>query len=439
MQDRAFSKFQSVSFETLETRCHLSASATATPAYATTGGEFAIFVPLARSIDRGAVGPVINIPGTLPTPTIYEAPIRITQGGTYSGNWQSLDRNTPAILIMTDEPVVIENSNIMARGELIASYVSGADITIRNTVGTGLNSMVAGTTTGRFLHAEGFKRVVIENNEMNGTAGIYLADYSGNGTASESIRVVGNIAKNIDGRQSNGAGGYLADGWESRQFVQLNRVRHLAGVEIAWNQVINEPGKSRVEDNISIHLSSGTADSPIRIHDNYIDGAYPTNAAGDSYSGGGIMLSDGSSSSVDDAVSYVHAYNNQVIATTNYGIAISSGHNNAFYGNRIIASGRLDDGTIISAQNVGAYVWDMNGDATRGTFFNNVAYDNFIRWGTPANGATATNNYWMPDAAAAYNNTTEPGRITTETEAAEWTYWQDKLAATEISIGVMPR
>ena len=60
--------------------------------------------------------------------------------------------------------------------------------------------------------------------------------------------------------------------------AQLDKVRHLAGVEIAWNEVINEPGNSAVEDNISIYLSSGTPQSPIRIHDNFIRGAFPISA-----------------------------------------------------------------------------------------------------------------------------------------------------------------
>ncbi len=34
------------------------------------------------------------------------------KGGTYSGNWESLDSRTPAVSVQTSEPVIIENSNI---------------------------------------------------------------------------------------------------------------------------------------------------------------------------------------------------------------------------------------------------------------------------------------------------------------------------------------
>jgi hypothetical protein len=38
---------------------------------------------------------------------IYAGPIVITKGGTYSGNWQSLDWRTPAVRIRTSQPVII--------------------------------------------------------------------------------------------------------------------------------------------------------------------------------------------------------------------------------------------------------------------------------------------------------------------------------------------
>src|SRR5207244_2617275 len=132
-------------------------------------------------------------------------------------------------------------------------------------------------------------------------------------------------AKNIDGRASNGHGGYYFEPDEDYvQFFQIDGVRSIHNADVGWNQVINEPGKSLVEDNISIYKTSGTPDDPFKIHDNYIDGGYPYNPAGsDEYTGGGIMLSDQGSA-------FISAYRNQVLDTTNYGMAISSGHDNVF-------------------------------------------------------------------------------------------------------------
>ncbi len=351
-------------------------------------------------------------------------PVVITQGGTYSGSWESLDAGVPAVQIATSEPVIIVNSEIRSRGDLIVATVDGADITIRNTAGYALNPEVINQSPGRFLNLDGFVSVVVEQCYMEGTAGIYLADYRGDYTDAQTVRIMANQARNIDGRFSDGNGGFLfgSDDCDLVQFVQLNGVHGIRGAEIAWNEVINEPGKSRVEDNISIHDSSGTADSPILIHDNYLQGAYAADPSGDgSYAGGGIMLSDNGSS-------YVNAYGNQVIGTTNYGMAISSGHDNVFYNNRIISSGLLPDGTRAASQNVGAYIWNHNGDRT---FANNSGYGNLIGWVL----GDGRNDAWVPDAALWINNTSFAGQVTLATENAEWTLWQGKLAENAVFLG----
>ena len=54
------------------------------------------------------------------TPAIvYSGPIVITSGGTYSGNWQSNNPNVAAVTISTTAPVIINNSNIQSKGDLI--------------------------------------------------------------------------------------------------------------------------------------------------------------------------------------------------------------------------------------------------------------------------------------------------------------------------------
>src|SRR5438552_2096729 len=84
--------------------------------------------------------------------------------------------------------------------------------------------------------------------------------WGGDGTKRRGVRGERNRYRNIDGRKSDGKGGYLTGAHELVQFVQFDKVRHIPGVEIAWNEVVNEPGQSAVEDNISIYLSSGTND-----------------------------------------------------------------------------------------------------------------------------------------------------------------------------------
>lgn len=362
-------------------------------------------------------------------PIVYQSPITITKGGTYRGNWQSLNANVAAVTIKTSEPVIIENSKVRGRGHLIQIFKGSTNVTVRNTYGYGLNPKVVGRIPGRFLDIDMPVNIVVENCYMQSTSGISLY----NGSANQSVKIRYNRVRNIDGRKSDGKDGFIAE-FDWSQFVQLNQMRHVRGVEIAWNEVINEPYKSRVEDNISIYRSSGTSSSPILIHNNYIQGGYPANPARDEYSGGGIMLGDGSSSTISDAVGFVWAYNNHVVSTTNYGIAISAGHNNKFYNNRIISSGLLPNGTRLAAQNVGSYIWDINGDIFKGTFHNNFAHDNTIGWFGP-NGAR--NDMWLPgcESGKCKNNKSLPNPISRHTEEAEFQIWLKKVASNKVVIG----
>ena len=344
----------------------------------------------------------------------------------------------PAVTVATSDPVTIENSMIRSRSDLIRGTVDHLKLTVRNTTAFGLNPNLRGQAPGRFINCYGLDSIAIENNTLTGTAGIYLGLYEGNHTPAQTVTVLRNAAYNIDGRHSDGRGGFLSGAGDNDlvQFLQFDKVRQVPGIEIAWNQVINLPGQSRVEDNISIYQSSGTAASPIQIHDNYIQGAYPANPAAQDYSGGGIMLSDGFGDSRSSDSGYVRAYRNQVIATTNYGIAISSGHDDSFYDNRIVSSGLLPDGTPIAAQNTGAYLWNA---AHEPFFANNTAYDNLIGWmARDPSGAWTRNDSWMPDAAGPHPTAHYPSPITRATELAEYDLWVQKLQKTRISVGAAP-
>lgn len=381
----------------------------------------------------------------------YSGPITITRGGVYRGNWRSLDPKRAAVTIKTDQPVVIENSNIQSRGDLILTAYVKARLTVRNTRGVALNPncpLARYCYPGRFLHAEEFRSLTVLNNEMVGTSGMYFRKYLGDAARGESIRVIGNRARNIDGRYSTGPNTF-SSGNKARlvQFVQFNDVRDLAGAEIAWNEVINEPGKSRPEESVNMYVSSGTAKSPIRIHDNYIQGAYPANPLDPVYSGGGMMLGDGSAKTLKTAAAYIQAYHNVIIGTGNQGIAIAAGHDIQAYENRVLSSGYLPDGRPLPSQNVGIYVWDFHGDRARGTFFNNSARDNLVGWNTPLR-KTPTNNWWFPTCPQLWpqkgggtvkgcsGNRAVPGRVTQTMERQEYQAWLQRVKAKGVQLGV---
>jgi hypothetical protein len=379
-------------------------------------------------------GTITAVQPTAPSTITWSGPITITKGGTYSGNWQSLSPSTPAVSIQTTQPVTIINSNVQSEDTLIESMTHGANLTVKNTHGWALNPNVSGQSPGRFINAEYFSNLDFENNTMAGTSGIEMGYWQpstslpGGGT----VKVLYNNALNIDGRWSDGNGGFLTGANQNDyvQFAQFNDDYGMTGAEIAWNQVVNQPGQSRPEDNISVFESSGTSSSPILIHDNYIQGAYAADPANDSsYTGGGIMLSDGSTGVLATDPGYVSAYNNIIISTSNYGIAISSGHNDTIYNNTIISSALLPNGQKIAAENVGIYVWNSVADILWG---NNQEYGNTLGWMGPND----RNDLWTPDATGQTGDTHLPGStITLAQEQSYYTVWAQKVAASGYTIG----
>jgi hypothetical protein len=390
---------------------------------------FAVVVPLGFMVARTTTRPPTTAaPGRTP----FEPPLVITRGGTYTGNWQSQDADEPAVRVATKEPVTIVRSILEGRGELVVSRVPGADVTIRNSKGRALYPGGSGRSPGRFVSAESVGNLVVANNELEGTAGIYVLGWQGDPAAGQSLKIVGNRVRNIDGRRTDGAGGFSQTNFDLVQFVQLDKVSGVSGMEVAWNEVVNKPSVSRVEDNINIYLSGGTPSSPLLIHDNYIQGAYPNRPASGRYSGGGILLGDGHPGSGEQSSAWVRAYNNQVVGTTNHGIAIAAGHDIAFHDNRVVSSGRLPDGGLLAAQNVGLYVWNLY---HLSDFTNNVATDNVVGWYQPAH--RHRNDWWLPDCSRCGNNQRLKGgsAITLEDEASELTAWRSKVADAGVGIG----
>jgi parallel beta-helix repeat protein len=372
-------------------------------------------------------------PGTVQ----YSGPITITKGGTYSGNWENT-QNKAAVLIQTSEPVTIINSNIRSRGNLISGFAN--NLTVLNTRGYALNPNVLGRAAGRAVNAEEFLNLRVENSYFEGTTGIYARKFSGNAAAGQTIKILRNQFRNTDGRRSDGNGGYLAQ-FDVVQAVLFNNVKRLPNVEIAWNEIINEPGKSRTEENINFYVSSGTPSSPFRIHDNYIQGAYNLSPVTDgNYPGGGILVGDGTVTDPLDS-GYTRVYNNQVVGTSNHGISIDGGTDNQVYDNRVISSGRLPDGQRIAAANVGIYVWDLGGGAKQSPsiFNNNRMVNNQVGWTrVAANGTTSNNASWLPDCGlnGSYcGGNTDLGTITLAMEKQEYQNWLGKLSANSVKVG----
>ena len=380
------------------------------------------------------------VPAPAPAPApVFSGPITITQGGTYSGNWESTDPAVPAVSIQTSQPVVIENSRIRGVGHngLIEGY--GSDLTVRGSIFTGIRPNVRGVAAPRALCLGDVHNLRFEHNLISHTGGVYLNNYRGDGTAANTVTIRYNRSLNTDGRQSDGVGGILAGAQTIANFVQFNQLQGLPGADISWNEVRDEAYNSLAEDKINMYLSSGTATSPIRIHDNLIRGAYSQNPATDaSYSGGGIILGDGTSTALEQNA-HAWAYDNTVLDTVNYGVSIAGGSDMRLQRNVVLSSGLLPDGRRIPAQNVGLIVWNYSSVAPA-LMQNNLEEDSTLAWAHwNVDGSAGSNAWWTPDCSALYTsvcrNNTFPAVPTPADIGTADQNWQSRLAAQGLTTG----
>jgi hypothetical protein len=370
----------------------------------------------------------------------WSSPIVINQGGTYSGNWQSTDANTPAVTVATTAPVIIENSHIRSVGSLIKTSVAGTDLTVRNSLGVAANAAVKGQPNGVFLDVASPARLDVESNYIeNAQGGVIVHGYAGNREGEQNIVIRSNRARNMNGLLSDGNGGYLpGEGANQTQarFIQFDSVQSVPGIDVGWNEIINYPGRSLVADNIDVYRSGGTANRPLEIHDTYIQGAYPYKAAQDAYTGGGIKTDAKAGDSAQEVTSFNNIHDNQVVGTTSYGIQFAAGHDNIASNNRVISSGLLADGTKIAAQDVGL----ANGGVASASMYNNAMRDNLVGW-TCWKSSCAQEGYRkdqsFPASPEDYstNSVVAARQISFDTENNEYQVWVNKMSAAGIMVG----
>jgi hypothetical protein len=328
--------------------------------------------------------------------------LSITAGGSYQGCWTKVS-------IDTSQPVTITNSTIGGAGvtgDLLNGNATSLTVTNTRFVGTPRSG-------GYAVWLDSFSTFRFEHNSIEQKGGVKLNNYSGGGSPAAVIRY--NQAHNIDGRLPGG-------GTDLIQFVQFDAVNNAPGVDISWNRIDNDPGNSSVEDNINMHSSSGTAASPILIHDNLVHGAYGLPATDSNYSGGGILLGD-------YAGAYETARDNVVVSSANYGIAVAAGQHMTLTNNQVISAGQLPGGAPMAA-NVGAVVWNQYS----APFGDINMYGNTVGY-SKADGSR--NDWWLPDCDGQCSNTAlKPGQpITTADEQTAITGWESRAAAGGIHLG----
>jgi hypothetical protein len=371
----------------------------------------------------------------------FSQPMTINSGGLYVGSWENTAADGTTVNVATASPVTIEDSVIRGAGNLIANTTSGIQLSVLNSSAYGLNPNVAGISKGDFLSASNPQSLDIEHNSINnvGGYGTYVLGDNGDGTGS--IKILHNMMLNLDGRYSDGNGGYESAGDPTPHDLILNDVHNASSIEIGWNQIENQPGQSYVNDVINIYDSAGTSANPILVHDNFIQGLYAIDPNTQYDSGCGIITDGTSDPSTETA--YVKIYNNQVVSTTNAGIAIAAGHNITVFNNRVISSGLLPNGSSVDGTNVGIYINDYSAGGSSATYYDNGGYNNDIGWiqqpGTDFNssGAPFENDIWFPEATSSltYNNVSLGPSVTLATESAELASWLMELSQNGFTAG----
>jgi len=368
----------------------------------------------------------------------WSAPITISSGGTYTGNWASTSATTPAVTITTSAPVTIQNSNVKGPYQLIYTSNVGANLTVTNSKGYGQNPNVSGQVMPRFIYAYNVKSLTATNNYMEATAGIIM---TGNYTGSQTATIENNYAFNIDGRLSDGVGGYSGTPTLSQlvQFIQLNNVLAMSSGTISWNKIVNVPNECRPEDSISVFESGGTSGNPLLIYDNYVQGGYPT-VLGGTYTGTGITCGDGSANTPTTCAAYVSAYNNVVLNYANAGMAIYAGHDISMTNNHLYSCGYVGVNTPASNPNAtGHILWNLYNETAGTVFFNNTATGNDIGWysanyAVPSGDPTTRDYYYSPAyPAGVTGNTWHTG--TQAEEQAESAWWYSQVSLNGINIG----
>ena len=297
----------------------------------------------------------------------------------------------------------------------------------------------------RWIYAPSFASATIENNDLNDGRGVELTNWSGG--ANDTVKFRYNKIRNSDGRTSNGAGYDNTFDISTGLGVtfQMGESRGIANVEIAWNEIINTPGQSAIEDNFSFWMSEGASPtSRIYIHDNFVQGSWRPNPLDTDSTGTGFNSgdADGSGSHSNAGLGNILNENNVATGISNLCFGLSYGHDITVQHNRCVVSGLADwdagpgtDIRQIGQPSYGGGYNDWNSSNTAG-FTNNSVRDNVSAYWN--RGTNVRNDYWLPDCSGVCtgNTSLKAGQaITYQDEINEHDMYLSRVAAAGVHIG----
>ena len=361
----------------------------------------------------------------------YSDPLIITEGGTYTGNYRSNNSAVPVIQIRTREAVVLQNCTLVGPGDLIYAPVDHTDLTVRECRGYGATPTADNTVRGVFLYLHRGLNLVVEHNYLEGNQGMVLDRWTGNGSAGQTVKIRYNRAVNLDGSCRNNSQRGTAC------FALLNTVTNVGNIEIAWNQVVNAPNQSTVSDNLNFYDSGGTGASAARVHDNYVQGAYPLPATSATFNGTG-MTTDGEGTTAATSTGFLEIDHNQFVSTCNGGINIASGHDVNVHDNRVVTSGFLPDGTRLNRLWCGINPSNYYSSPAAAFGANIRIVDNTVGYACWGPALPYTNRFDLDPtyASVVSGNVHLPNPLSVQTEQNEWSLWLQKLQQNNVTPGL---
>jgi hypothetical protein len=329
--------------------------------------------------------------------------------------------------ITIDRCVFVTNTN----GDM-AHITNHSRVNFTNCIFLNTGNQAPGVLRGRGIFAEQARLINVQNCYFGNTAGCKLNNWSSQATAdSDTVTWKYNRYDNIMG----GTGG---------DYCQALQLQHVIrpGIEIAYNQVVNAPGASRVEDNFNFGESGGTAASPLRFHHNYIDGAYPANPTDGGFTGTG-WTTDASSASVPASLQpqYIIAEYNTAIRCMNACANIAAGHHIIYRNNLFVVSGRGPNGEVYNGVNNAVAIFKGQGYDDSQFDYNEIT-NNVIK----VNQANGENPYYINTNVGPNSKALTAGNmLNTYTlnalyadEVAATSTWLDYLDSSKIQVGVIP-
>lgn len=201
------------------------------------------------------------------------------------------------------------------------------------------------------VHLDSCSDIHVQGNRIERcSSGLYAHRCDDASGESGGVRFIGNYVQDVTGPMPRG------------QMAQLDQCTG-AGHVICDNYARNLFGRSRPEDVINLHRTTGTAESPVLVQRNYIAGDPVRGTQGMSDSGSGIMLGDGGGGAV-------LCSDNVLINPGQVGIGVAGGGDIVVRNNRVL--GRPSD-----VSNVGIYAWNQYEAAGRGAV---TIEDNVVHW-----------------------------------------------------------